>query len=291
MQRLALATFRRFGAFALLVFGSSAVFGALLWASPGSTSVEGSESSYLGWLGSFWVGLMQGDLGLAYGRLPLFEYVRAGMVTSLEIIAGALFLSFSIGACLVLLMGERLSKLGRFGRGLVHTLSVLPVFLLGYLALVGGVPPEGGVHLLAAIIVLSLGDGMLSDVLLEMKTELDRLRSRDFVWAIRLRGGPVGLRLLPHIALPLAQLAASKMAFLIGGVLVLEMVLGIQGIGLIGYKAAVASPPEVRLLLTVTVVTTGLVAGSQLLVGLLRLGIDPRVRKERRNRRRESVAS
>ena len=78
----------------------------------------------------------------------------------------------------------------------------------------------------------------------------------------------------------LAQLAAAKTTFLIGGVLILEKVLGIQGIGLMGYQAAVQ--PDFQLLIAITVLATGLVAGMHLGVDVLRVVVDPRVRKERR---------
>jgi ABC-type dipeptide/oligopeptide/nickel transport system permease component len=155
------------------------------------------------------------------------------------------------------------------------------VFLLGYLALVlFAVPPEGAGQAAAAVAILALGDGMLSDVVLGLDAELARLRGRDFVQSARLRGTALWHHYVPHLALPVAQIAASRMAWLIGGVLVLEMVLGIQGIGLIGYKAADAA--DFPLLVAITVFVTAIVAGSALLVDVLRVLVDPRVRKDRR---------
>jgi len=70
------------------------------------------------------------------------------------------------------------------------------------------------------------------------------------------------------------------MAFLVGGVLILEMVLGIQGIGLMGYNAAIK--PDFQLLIAITVFATALVAAAHLGVDVLRTLVDPRARKERR---------
>jgi ABC-type dipeptide/oligopeptide/nickel transport system permease component len=64
-------------------------------------------------------------------------------------------------------------------------------------------------------------------------------------------------------------------------VLILEKVLGIQGIGLIGYQAAVQ--PDFPLLIAITVFATALVAGMHLVVDVLRVVVDPRVRKDRRS--------
>ena len=90
----------------------------------------------------------------------------------------------------------------------------------------------------------------------------------------------MSFRLAPHIALPAAQLAAGKMTFPVGGVLILEKVLGIQGIGLMGYQAAVQ--PDFPLLIAITVFATALVAAAHLGVDVLRIVVDPRVRKDRR---------
>jgi ABC-type dipeptide/oligopeptide/nickel transport system permease component len=59
------------------------------------------------------------------------------------------------------------------------------------------------------------------------------------------------------------------------------MVLGIQGLGLIGYRAA--DTADLPLLVAITVFVTALVAGTSLLVDVLRVLVDPRVRKDRRS--------
>jgi ABC-type dipeptide/oligopeptide/nickel transport system permease component len=95
---------------------------------------------------------------------------------------------------------------------------------------------------------------------------------------------------VPHLIVPTAQLVADRGAYLVGGVLVLEMVLGIQGLGLIGYRAA--QHADFPLLIAITVFITAVVAGMQLSVDLLRVTVDPRVRKDRRvgtRRRAETV--
>ena len=163
----------------------------------------------------------------------------------------------------------------------VEFLSPTPVFLLAYLALVlFAVPPEGPGLWVAAVVVLALGDGMLGDISRGLDTEVAALMDRDFVHSARLRGFPVWRRLLPHLVVPAAQLVADRGAYLVGGVLVLEMVLGVQGLGLIGYKAA--QHADFPLLIAITVFITAVVAGMQLSVELLRLAVDPRVRKDRR---------
>ena len=84
---------------------------------------------------------------------------------------------------------------------------------MGRLALVLlAVPPEGSYQLLAAVTILALGDGMLTDVLLDIEAEVGALRRKDFIQSARLRGTPLWRHYVPHLSLPLARLAASKVA-------------------------------------------------------------------------------
>lgn len=269
---------RRLLGFAAVVFASSFVFGGLLWLAPGGQLGEGS---FPAWLLRFWTGLLGGDLGPSYRGIPIVDLVVRGSARSLPLVAGAMLMSLGVGLAVALGVPQGVGRLSRLTRGALHALSLLPVFLLGYLALVVfAVPPEGAGRTLAAVTILAIGDGTLTDVVLGLDSEVRALRRLDFVHSARLRGLSLPGRLAPHIALPLARLAASKVAFLLGGILVLEMVLGIQGLGLMGYRAA--TQPDFLLLLAITVVVTAIVAGSHLTVDLLRLVLDPRARKDRR---------
>ncbi len=279
---------RRAAGFVAVVFASSAVFGGLLWAAPGAAGLTEGDG-FLSWLGGFWLGVVTGDMGTSYRGLPIATMVVQGAERSLPILAGALAASLGTGLTLALLLPRSAGRWPRALRSGLHALSLVPVFLLGYLALVVfAVPPDGGARTLAAVLILALGDGTLTDVVLGLDAEVEALRERDFVQSARLRGLPLALRLVPHIALPLARLAASKMAFLLGGILVLEMVLGIQGLGLMGYRAA--TRPDFPLLLAIAVFSTALVAGAHLGVDLLRIAVDPRARKDRRRAARGVLA-
>ena len=279
---------RRAGGFVAVVVASSAVFGGLLWAAPGAAGL-GESDGYLAWLGGFWIGVARGDLGTSYRGLPIASMVLQGAARSLPVLAGALCVSLGTGLILALGLPRGAGRLPRVLRSVLHAASLIPVFLLGYLALVVfAVPPDGAARALAAVLILALGDGTLTDVVLGLDAEVEALRERDFVHSARLRGLPLALRLVPHIALPLARLAASKMAFLLGGILVLEMVLGIQGLGLMGYRAA--TRPDFPLLVAIAVFSTALVAGAHLAVDLLRIAVDPRARKDRRAARRGTNA-
>ncbi len=278
----------RLATFAAVVFASSVVFGALLWFTPGSParSHDGPES-FAGWVATFWKGALTADMGRSYRGYAVDDMVLRGAGRTLPLIVAAVLLAVLLSAGLVLLRNLGRGRAGRWMFAAVGAASPTPVFLLAYLALVLlAVPPEGPRLWAAAIGVLALGDGMLGEMSRGLEAEVRGLLDRDFVHSARLRGFPVWRRLVPHLVLPTAQLVADRGAYLVGGILVLEMVLGIQGLGLIGYRAA--QHADFPLLIAITVFVTAVVAGMQLGVDLLRLGVDPRVRKDRRSRRREA---
>jgi len=276
---------RRATGLAAVVGVSSALLGALLLFAPGSPV---AEQGLAAWLGGFWRGVFAGDLGPSYRGIPVLDLVGRGAATTLPIVGFALLLSLTGALGIVLGLGDRVAALSRPLRLGLHGLSLVPVFLLGYVALVVfGVPPDGPRRWWAAVFILAVGDGTLSDVILGLDAERRRLVEQDFVHSMRLRGLPLVRRLAPHLALPLAQLLAARLVFLLSGVLVLEMVLGIQGLGLMGYRAAVKA--DFTLLVAIAVGLTGLVAAVQLGVDALRVAVDPRVRKDSRQTARGSV--
>lgn len=276
MSAAALRALGRLLSFAGVVLGASALFGALLWVAPGARPEAGG--GLLSWLLDFWIGAARGDLGRSYRGYPITELVLRGAGRTLPIVTAAGFLSLCVALAGALLLPRR--GRARWLRGAAHALSLTPVFLLGYLAVVFfAVPPRGAGQLVAAVLILALGDGMFSDALADLSGEVDQLRRRPFVLAARLRGEGLWRHVTPHLLLPMARLAASKAAFLLGGVLVVEMVLGIQGLGLMGYRAA--QHADFPLLLAISVFITALVAGMQLLVDLIRIAVDPRQRESR----------
>ena len=254
----------------------------MLWFAPGSParSADGTQS-FPAWVAGFWRGALSGEMGRSYRGYPVDEMVLRGAGRTLPLIAAAVSVAFLGSVALVLLRRRGPRRLGTWLAASASALSPTPVFLLAYLALVlFAVPPEGPGLWFAAVLVLAFGDGMLGDMSRGLEAEVRMLLDRDFVHSARLRGLPVWRRLVRHLLLPVAQLVADRGAYLVGGVLVLEMVFGIQGLGLIGYRAAQYA--DFPLLVAITVFVTALVAGLQLSVELLRIGVDPRVRKDRR---------
>jgi peptide/nickel transport system permease protein len=267
-----LVALRRAAASLAVVFASSLVFGALCWMAPGGPRSGGR--GYVEFIGGFWWGALRGDLGASFRGQPIVGLVWTGLGNSLPLVLGALGLS----ATLALALGWLTSGPRGAGRepllAIVELVSWSPVFLLGYLAVVLlAVPPDGPARTLAAICILAVGDGTLADLSLALRGELLRLRRADFVQFQRLRGIPLWRSLPRHLLLPLSRLLAARMSWLLGGVLVLENVLGIQGVGLLGYRAA--QHGDFMLLLGIAVLAAAIVETARLAADLA-ARLDPR---------------
>jgi ABC-type dipeptide/oligopeptide/nickel transport system permease component len=237
---------------------------------------------------------VRGDLrtSLAYkpGK-PVSEILAAPARTSATLAISATIVSL-VGGTRLALAG------GRWGsRRLVQVVSIVPVFLLAHVtvealngttwALIqhGTIARPGWFALpvephpfrqTLAIVVLAVGSGALAEVADEVTHTLSRIMRSGYIDAARARGE----RLWPHIAInligPLTTVVATRVAFFIGGLVIIEKVLLIEGLGKILWAAAQLRDYPLALGITLIAATA---------VGLVRFGgdvlrtvIDPRLR-------------
>ncbi len=229
----------------------------------------------------FWGGLFRGDVGMAYNNEPILSVVALAARESLPVVAGAIVLSvlLSLGGVLFLQWLPFPSMRGVL-RTITLVVSMSPVFILGFLMTKVGILPHPRllwVAPLACVVLLSVGDSNLGEMLLALEDEVRRLRSKDYVHAAVLRGASAFRHMLPGMVLPLFSLIAAKAAFLLGSIVIAENIYAMSGIGAISLRAA--TKPDPLLLLTLTVLVTGVVAGLALLRDVVEILVDPRVRR------------
>lgn len=229
----------------------------------------------------YWAGLLSGDVGYAYNDEPVIEVVAFAARQTLPIVGGALVLSVGLSLAGVwLLAALPFPSLRGILRTVVLACSMSPVFILGYGMTKAGIlphPVHAWVAPAACIALLAVGDSHLGELLLQLEDEVRQLRARDYVHAASLRGASVLRHMLPGILLPLSSLIAAKIAFLLGSVVIAENIYAVQGLGALSLKAA--TKPDPLLLLTITVLVMGLVAGVGLVRDVVEIALDPRVRR------------
>jgi len=229
----------------------------------------------------FWGGLFRGDVGQTYSGDDVIETVIAGAKHTLPIVFGTL----AVSVVLALLLTAFLTWLPfpslRGGiRTIVLVLSITPVFVLAFVLQSQGVLNTGqvtGVILGACVAALGIGDSNLGEMLLQFENEYRALRNRDYIHAARLRGASEARHMLPGLLLPISSVSAAKVAFLLGAVVIVEFLWGVPGLGDISLDAAEKGDP--LLLLTLTLLITGVVALVALVRDVLEILIDPRLRR------------
>ncbi len=240
--------------------------------------------------------LIQGDLrtSLVYRPgMPVREVIAGPAVRSLGILATATVLAVGVGVGLAALTGGRRHAV----RPLVWGISIVPVFLLARLSIAGlnagawslvqagridrpgwfALPLEDHpLRWALAVTLLAVGSGALAELHAEAEGLLQQIRASGYVEAARARGAPVWPHVLRNLIPPLTTLVTSRVAFLVGGLVILERMLNLNGLGAILWRAALDR--DVPLVLGITLVTAAVVALTRLMGDALRTTLDPRRR-------------
>jgi peptide/nickel transport system permease protein len=198
------------------------------------------------------------DLGTSWAYRPgasVLEVIWMPAQRSLLLVGSAFLLVAVWGTLLAFLTGGRRSPL----RGTVQLASLVPTFLMAY-ACVTGINElvwwaiEGGylgrpswfalpdqpslLRSALAVVVLAVGSGTLSEVHGEIEDALVRTRTSPWVDAARARGQDIWPLVLRGLAPQLVSTLASRAAVLVGGVVVVEKLLLLNGAGAILWEAA-----------------------------------------------------
>lgn len=254
-------------------------------------------SQYVHW----WGKVLEGDFGESWVIRQgerVSNLIGPAIRKTAELVIPALFLSFGTASLLIgLFRYDGFPWLKRALRSVSHMTSVVPAFLLGYLFIIGlnvptyalverGVierPPwfalpaeETLLKYVLAVLVLAVGNGTLSDVLLHLEAEVEHLTRQEFMVSTRARGVSVLRHFLPNVLMPTMTIFVNKAGFFLGGVVVVEYVFNINGIGMMIWNAA--NQRDVPVVIAITFLISALVASLHLFNDLLQVTVDPRVR-------------
>ncbi|MFH1468627.1 MAG: ABC transporter permease [Pseudomonadota bacterium] len=310
--RAVLPVLRLMTTFALTLAGAALVIQLLLWAAPGDpvdlvpngaevrAQLEaewGLNEPLLQRYGHFLLRALRGDLGTSFTYRPgatVTALVLPAAARSLGVLLPALALALAVGLGLGFLTAGRQSLLKR---GL-QAVSVAPVFLLAFIAvqvlnelafrgMAAGLfarpswfalpDAESGLKLTLAITVLAVGSGALAEVHAAVEDEIVRLRNAPFVDAAIARGAPAWRHVLWNLLPQLATIASGRAAFFAGGLIIVEKVLHLNGVGSMLWQSCRMRDYPVAL--GITLLAAAAVAGARLAGDLVRVVVDPRLRE------------
>lgn len=252
--------------------------------------------------------LASGELGTSMTYrpgMPVAEVLATPARRSLGLLIGALALALLWGTALAALSAASdpgrqagfADRVVRLVGGLAGAVSIAPVFLLAHLAVTGlnegtfalmeagyvsrpswfALPDQASaLRTTLAVVLLAVGSGTLAEVHQAIEQALVRLRDSGHVDAARARGAPLWPHVLPGLLLPLTTIATTRTAFLVGGLVIVEKVLMLNGAGAVLWQAALLR--DYDLALGVALLASAMVCAVRLIGDAIRVAIDPRLR-------------
>ncbi len=300
----------------LLLLGVSFVVFIILYLSPGdpfSVLLEGQLSTaearagvrealgvpkawyaqYLSWL----AGMLHGNFGASIrtGLPVLKEVLRVGLNT-LVLTVGSLFITLLISVPIALYSAVRgIDKLSWPLTMFSYVVSALPVFWLGYIVIFffthklglfpmafgysHGAQPFGWLYALLPIFVLGLGNGTISEVIRYLRNEMGRVMDEDYIRTARAKGASVWKHSFKEgLLIPVTEIIASKIPFILGGAVIVEQVFNWPGMGRMAWQAA--QDRDYPVIMGIAILAAALVRLGSLFQSVVYVAVNPRAAKE-----------
>ena len=306
---------------ALLLLGVSVVVFGILYLSPGdpfSVLLEGQMSAgvpgqdvrealgvpkawyvqYLLWL----AGMFRGNFGssIRTGLPVLEEILRVGLNTLL-LTLGSMAVTLLVAIPIALYAAVRgLNRVSFPLTMAAYVVSALPVFWLGYVVIYlfmhkfglfplafgssGAARGPNRLYLLLPIVVLGLGNGTLSEVIRHLREEMGRVLSEDYVRTARAKGASVWKHAYKEgFLIPVTEIVASKIPFLLGGAVIVEQVFNWPGMGRMAWQAA--QDRDFPVIMGIAVIAAVFVRTGSLLQRFVYVAVNPGASRETIERR------
>jgi len=316
IRPIALVLSRELMITALMLLGVSFVVFVILFASPGdplSVLLEGQLSSaearagvreamgvsrswyiqYLSWLG----GMLTGNFGTSIrtGLPVLPEVVRVGLNT-LVLTIGSLIITLLIAVPISLYSAIRgMDKVSWSLTMFSYVISALPVFWLGYIAIyffthkLGLFPLAFGfssagqkyrwLYQLLPIFVLGVGNGAISEVIRYLRQEMGRVMAEDYIRTARAKGGSVWKHSFKEgLLIPVTEIVASKIPFILGGAVIVEQVFNWPGMGRMAWQAA--QDRDYPVIMGIAILAAVFVRMGSLFQSMVYVTVNPRASEE-----------
>jgi peptide/nickel transport system permease protein len=301
---------------ALLLAGVSVVVFVILFWAPGdpfSVLLEGQAPSHearagvreaLGvprtWYGQYaaWVGnVLRGNFGTSIrtGQPVFGEIVRLGPST-LYLTLGSILVTLCIAVPIALHASIRgHTSLNRPFTLLAYLVSALPVFWLGYVAIylvshtfgmfplvsaAAGPAPNAWLYGLLPICVLGIGNGTVSEIVRYLREELSRVMAEDYIRTARAKGASVWKHAFKEgLLIPMTEIIASKIPFILGGAVIVEQVFNWPGIGRMAWQAA--QDRDFPAIMGIALIAAAVVRLGSLLQRVVYVAVNPRASQRR----------
>lgn len=233
-----------------------------------------SETRYGKWL----TRVASGDLGRSTDGRPVASMIRERSEITLTLALLALFVAYALAVPLGIFSAWRRGKnIDRLTLAIVVLLHAVPTFVAAAALAVFA----SGIAGKLTLGVIALACGSFATISRQQRASMLDALGQDYVRTARAKGVSSFRMLIVHALrnalVPTVALAGTQLPLLIGGAFVVEVVFGLEGLGLESIRAIQTHDAQVLVgtLFVVAAITTIGLAMSDLAHGLL----DPRVRE------------
>ena len=311
LNAIALTLLKELGLAFLLLLGVSFVVFAILYAAPGdqfSVLLEGqlpteevragireavgAAQSWYGQYFSWLINVLSGNFGTSVRTgLPVAGELLDVSLNTLYLTLGSMALTLLIAVPIALYSSVRghsvaiswpLTMLG-------YVISALPVFWLAYIAIYISIHTfdffplasmsqsgEGNTWLytLVPVLVLGLGSGTISEVIRSLREEMSRVMAEDYVRTARAKGASVWRHAFKEgLLLPVTEIIASKIPFMLGGAVIVEQIFNWPGMGRMAWQAA--QDRDFPVIMGIALVAAAFVRAGSLLQRIVCTAVNP----------------
>lgn len=301
---------RELGIAALLLLGVSFVVFVILYLSPGSpfasivarieTAADpgAAVSAPATWYSQYFIwlkNLLKGNLGnsVRTGLPVLQEVVRVG-INTLYLTIGSLLVTLLIAVPIAVFSARRgMTPTGWLMTVFTYVVSALPVFWLGYifiyisihrfglfpLAFGSNAGPWNWFYFMLPVLVLGISNGTVSEVVRYLREEMKRVFDEEYIVTARAKGASVWKHSFKEgFLIPITEIIAAKIPFILGGAVVVEQVFNWPGMGRMAWQAA--QDRDYPLIMGITLVAAILVRMGSLLQRVVLIIVNPRASRE-----------
>jgi len=276
LKAMILTLLKELGLAFLLLMGVSFVVFIILYAAPGdqfSVLLEGQlptaearagirealgvATSWYGQYFSWLMSVLGGNFGTSIRTgLPVAGELLNVSLNTLYLTLGSMAVTLFVAVPIALytsvrghsvVIGWPLTMLG-------YVVSALPVFWLAYIAIYISIhsfdffplasmsrSAEGNnwLYTFIPVLVLGLGSGTISEVIRNLREEMSRVMNEDYVRTARAKGASVWKHAFKEgLLIPVTEIIASKIPFILGGAVIVEQVFNWPGMGRMAWQAA-----------------------------------------------------
>jgi len=299
---------------ALLLLGVSFVIFIILFLSPGdpfSTMLKGQMlsgaakagarealgisqawySQYLSWLAN----MLHGDFGTSTrtGLPVLGEVVRVG-INTLYLTVASMLVTLLLAVPIAVFSARRgMTFFNWTATIFTYVVSALPVFWLGYIVIYismhqfGFFPLAFGsssqkfawLNFMLPVFVLGIGNGTISEVVRYLREEMERVFSEDYIRTARAKGASIWKHSFKEgFLIPITEIIATKIPFILGGAVVVEQVFNWPGMGRMAWQAA--QDRDYPLIMGITLLAAIIVRLGSLIQRVVHIMVNPRASQE-----------